>query len=80
MGISWKQLEENVKLIASYKWNCNAIKETIAGINFDCVLKPRPDYWIIVETTEEFSLEKVRLDISKYSACKLFLISSGIFS
>jgi hypothetical protein len=46
--ISWKAFEENVKLISSYIWNCNATKETIKGVNFDCVLKPNTDHWVLL--------------------------------
>ncbi len=78
-SISWKSLEKNVKLIASYIWNCNASKETIKGVNYDCVLKPKLGYWVIVEVTEQMKLEKVRMDIAKFASSRLSLISDGIF-
>lgn len=55
----WQDLERRIRNIASNRWNCNATTETIAGVKCDCVLKPQPDEWIIVEITEESSLEKV---------------------
>ena len=71
----WKDFEQRVREIASYRWNCNAVPETIAGIKCDCVLKPYPDQWIIVEITEENNLSKVRTDITKLLTVKhaLFL-------
>jgi hypothetical protein len=75
---TWIELEENVKSIAQLKWNCNASPETINGINFDCVLKPETDRWIIIEATENQKLAKVRDDCSKHSASRFFLISQGI--
>lgn len=78
-NISWKTLEENVKLISSYIWSCNSVKETIKGINYDCVLKPKTDHWVIIEITEEMTLDKVRTDIAKFSSTRLSLISDGIY-
>jgi len=77
--ISWKAFEENVKLISSYIWNCNANKETIKGVNFDCVLKPKLDHWVIVEITEDTTLNKVRTDVGKFSSTRLSLMSEGIY-
>ena len=61
----WQDLERRIRNIASNRWNCNATTETIAGVKCDCVLKPQPDEWIIVEITEESSLEK-----SSYGYCQ----------
>jgi hypothetical protein len=75
---NWIELEKNVKKIAQLKWNCTANPETINGVNFDCVLKPDSDRWIIIEVTENQTLFKVRTDIAKHAACKFALISKGI--
>lgn len=77
--LSWKALEENVKTIASLKWNCYATNETINGVKFDCVLKPRTDKWVIIEVSENETLDKVRTDIAKISTVKQFLFSQYIF-
>lgn len=78
--VSWKELEGNVKSISQFKWNCSASPEHIYGVNFDCVLKPSDDRWIIIEATENNSLEKVRADIVKHNLIRLKLISDGLYS
>jgi len=77
--ITWKLLEQNVKTISSFIWNCPATSETINGVKFDCVLKPSESHWIIVETTEEMTLDKVRTDIAKFGSCRHYLFSEDIF-
>lgn len=76
----WKIFEENVKKLASYMWNCNSTSMTISGVKCDCVLQPKKDYWIIVEITEDHSLNKVRTDISKLNIVKNHLFSKRIYS
>ena len=75
----WKILEDRIRNIASYRWNCNAVTETIGGVKCDCVLKPHEDEWIIVEITEESNLTKVRTDIAKLTTVKNALLMQGIF-
>jgi len=77
---TWKALEESVKTISSFIWNCNAINEIINGVRCDCVLKAKSDYWIVIETSENETLEKVRTDIAKLSTVKQFLFSKYIYS
>jgi hypothetical protein len=76
---SWEILQEKVKAISSFIWNCTANNETINGIKIDCVLRPKNDYWIIVEVTEENKLEKIRTDIAKIAACKQYLFSQNTY-
>ena len=78
--IEWKVFENKVKRIAGYVWNCNSESMTISGVKCDCVLKPRKDYWIIVEITEDHTLKKVRTDISKLIVVKAHLLSKRIYS
>lgn len=77
---TWQQFEENVKTLSSFIHNCDSQKENINGIDFDCVLKTSNDYWIIVEVTEDETLKKVRTDISKFAACRLYLFSQNIYA
>lgn len=76
---TWQVLENKVKTISSFLWNCNAINETINGVKIDCVLKPNVDRWIIIEITENHSLDKIRADITKISSCRQFLFSRNIY-
>jgi energy-coupling factor transporter ATP-binding protein EcfA2 len=77
---SWQKFEKNVKTLASFIHNCDAQKENINGVDFDCVIKKEHDLWIIVEVTENETLNKVRTDIAKFAACKQFLFSQEIYS
>lgn len=63
--MKWQDFENQVRDIASFRWNCNAHTETIAGVKCDCVLKVDIDNWIVVEITKENDLSKVRTDIAK---------------
>ena len=79
--MNWKELEKRVREVASCRWNCNAVTEIIAGVQCDCVLKPRKDYWIVVEiTTENNSLTKVREDIAKLRSIRGALLQKEIYS
>ena len=75
----WKNLEQKVRDIASFRWSCNSVAETIAGVKCDCVLKPQKDHWIIVEITEENSLHKVREDIAKLFNVRNYLFTQNIY-
>lgn len=77
--ISWKAHEENVRTIGSFIWNTDAVNETINGVRFDCVLKPNDDKWIIIECTENETLDKIRTDIAKCAASRHFLFSQDIY-
>lgn len=74
----WQDFEQKIRSIASFRWNCNAVAEEIAGVQCDCVLKLSWDEWIVVEITEERRLEKVRNDILKLWTVKSSLLSQGI--
>ncbi|HAP22147.1 MAG TPA: hypothetical protein DCR27_12835 [Lachnospiraceae bacterium] len=74
----WKSFEQRIRDIASFRWNKPAIAETIAGIKCDCVLK-ESDRWIVIEITQENSLEKVRRDITKLLTVRNSLFIEGIY-
>ena len=77
--MTWQQLEEKVRTIASLKWNCSAIPTTIAGVKCDCVLKVSPDNWVVVEITKENNLNKVRNDITKLKTVRHSLFLEDIY-
>ena len=76
---TWADQETAVKLIASHLFNRPARAETINGVKCDCVLKLEADNWVIVETTEENTLEKLRTDLAKFAVVKPFLVSQNIY-
>ncbi len=74
----WQSFEQRIRDIASFRWNRPAIAETIAGVKCDCVLK-ETDRWIVIEITQENSLEKVRMDIAKLFTVRNSLFLEGIY-
>lgn len=78
--MNWKDFEKRVREIASFRWNCNAVTETIAGVKCDCVLKTSADCWIVVEITQENKLSKIRGDIAKLRTIRGALFQKEIYS
>jgi len=76
----WQSFELRVREIASYLWDSIAQSKNIAGVDFDCVLETKPGYWVIVEITEEKTLEKVRKDVNRLATARLSLFTENIFS
>jgi len=78
--MEWKKLEKHVRDLASCHWASEANPETINGVRFDCVIKKRPDYWIIIEISMEETLDKLRTDIAKVAAVRPYLFSQSIYA
>lgn len=78
--MDWRDFESHVRELASIHWASNAAAETINGIRFDCVIKKRADYWIIIEISLEETLEKLRTDIAKISAVRPHLFTKQIYA
>jgi hypothetical protein len=77
---SWKQLEEYTRALASTIWKRPAKAERIGGVNFDAVIHVSNEEIVLIEISEEFSLSKIRSDISKIYALKLKYAAEGIFA
>lgn len=78
--MNWKELEAHVRLIASCKWAAVANPEHINGVDVDCVVKPAPDHWALVEITKEHTLDKLRSDLAKFASVRLFLFGKNIYA
>lgn len=78
--MDWKELETHVRDLASSHWAAQANPETINGVRFDCVIRERPDRWIIIEVSKEETLDKLRTDLAKFSAVRLYLFSQNIYA
>lgn len=70
MKKSWTALEDHVRKVASYIWGRDAIPQRIGGTNIDCVLKLNESSYVLIEITEERSLEKVRGDVTKLTTAR----------
>lgn len=76
--MNWQSLEKHIKELCQIMWQCPFQHDRIDGVNFDTVGRISEEEIIIVETTKEFSLEKVRGDVAKFSALKLRMAASHI--
>ncbi|EMF89047.1 NACHT domain protein [Leptospira santarosai str. ST188] len=77
---TWNQLEILVKKIASHLYDREALAEQINGVNCDCVIKLETDNWVIIETTEEHTLSKLRIDLAKFASIKTYLMTKNIYA
>jgi len=77
---SWKKLEDKVRDLASVIWNRPVTPERISGVNFDAVIRISHEEFVLIEITEEHSLEKVRGDITKIQPVKMNYAVQGIFA
>ena len=78
--MEWQELESRVREIASFLWNCSAVAETVNGVKVDCVLRCKPDYWVLIEITLEDDLAKLRADLAKFASVRPYLFSQNIYS
>lgn len=76
---TWQTLEEHVRKISEIVWCVNAKPETIAGVKCDCVLKIKPNYWVLIEISKESTLSKLRTDLAKFQIMQGALFSKRIF-
>lgn len=77
---SWKKLEEHVRDIATVVWRKPANADRIDGVNFDAVIGLSEEEVVIIEITENSTLEKVRTDVAKIAPVKFSLLAKGILA
>ena len=77
---SGKIFEKKVREYAAIRFGQPFRPEHLAGVDFDAVASPRPDYKIIIEATVNNTLEKVRRDIVRLQLAKQKLIGEGIYA
>lgn len=77
---TWNTLEVKVRDIASVIWNRQFMAERISGVNFDAVARLSEEEIVLIEVTEQHSLEKVRSDVAKIQAVKLNFLAQGILA
>jgi len=65
MTPAWATFEERVRNTAALIWDRSAGPDRIGGVNVDCVLKLDDGHYVLIEITEENSLNKVRDDVIK---------------
>lgn len=77
--MGWQDFETKIREIASFRWNCTAVAEDYAGVKCDCILKLSPEEWIVIEITENNTLQKVREDIAKLQVVRCACKQDDIF-
>lgn len=77
--MKWQEVEVEVRKIAESVWSTKAEPERVTGVKCDAVLKPRKDYWILIEISKLDDLEKLREDIAKLSLIRTAQMSKGIY-
>jgi hypothetical protein len=77
---SWKKLEDSVRGIAAIVWKSPARPDRLAGVNFDAVIRLSEEEVVLIEITENATLEKIRQDIAKIAPVKFSLLSEGVFA
>jgi hypothetical protein len=78
MPSNWKSLEDHVRAIAQLRWSAACNPEHIDGVDFDGVVRVSSDELVLIEITEERSLQKVRDDLNKIKPTKLRLATEGM--
>jgi hypothetical protein len=78
--MTWQQFERVIRQVASFKWEGDGRPREINGVRSDCVIEVRPDYWIVIEITQEESLDKLRTDLAKFASIRPYLFSQSIYS
>lgn len=78
MSPSWKQLEDYVKALATLKFGAPCQREHISGVDVDGVVHISADELVLIEITENFTLEKVRSDVLKISAARFAQLQAGV--
>ncbi|MEJ2045777.1 MAG: hypothetical protein P8X74_21570 [Reinekea sp.] len=75
---NWEGLEISVRQYAEYIWNRPAPADRIGGVNFDCVLNVSDIEKVVIEITENRTLEKIRSDISKIQSVRFSMMAKNI--
>lgn len=78
MTASWKRLEDYVRSIASLIYSKPCSPEHIAGINIDGVIHVSDDEVVLIEITENRTLDKVREDILKLANARMAQFQTGV--
>lgn len=75
----WQDVEVEVRKIAESVWSVQAEPTRVTGVKCDAILKPRKDYWILIEISKRDDLDKLREDIAKLALIRTSLLAKGIY-
>lgn len=77
--MKWQEVELETRRIAESVWGVVAEPERVTGVKCDAVLKPKSNYWVLIEISKRDDLEKLREDIAKLALIRTSLLSKGIY-
>lgn len=63
-SLAAQELEKQVRDIACLRWGVTAQSEHIAGVNYDCILRPEADVIVAIEATCQNNIDKLRRDLN----------------
>lgn len=78
MNTSWKALEGFVQSVASLRYGSPCRSEHISGVDVDGVIHLNADEKVLIEITENMTLDKVRQDVAKIAAVRMGMLVNGI--
>lgn len=78
MDKSWRSLEHYVRHLGQILWSKPLVPERIDGVNFDGVARLSEEEIVLIEITEEHSLDKIRTDTAKIASVKLRFAADSI--
>ncbi|WP_416763116.1 NACHT domain-containing protein [Roseateles sp. So40a] len=79
MEITWQDLENLIRGVASVKYGQLARAEDIAGVKCDCVVRLDDGSVVLIEISKEHSIDKVRTDIAKFNTLRPHFFAQNIF-
>jgi hypothetical protein len=77
--MDWQALEKMVRRIAEIKFSCPARAQDIGGVRCDCVLDLGNGSVVIIEISKEGTINKLRVDITKFNTIRPFFFHQNIF-
>lgn len=75
----WQDVEKEVRRIAESVWTVSALPRHESGIDCDCVLKVKPNYWVLIEISKRDDLDKLRSDVARMAFIRHAQMAKQIF-
>lgn len=80
MTQTWAGFEARVRDLAQYIWRHPCSPGKVGGVAVDGAIQLDKETWILIEVTEDRSVNKVRTDIEKLRTAKSALFAKGFLS
>lgn len=77
--MKWQDFERMVRRIAETKFGGTARPQDIAGVKCDCVIDLEDGSVVVIEITQEETIEKLRTDLSKFNVIRPYYFQRDVF-